>query len=68
MPKLYDIGLMITMNIEEFFETGYSVCSFHLVGHSLGAQVSGLIGRKLKERNPSYELCRITGLDPGETL
>lgn len=59
---------MITMNLEDFFESGYEVCKFHIVGHSLGAQVSGLIGRSLKERNPLNELCRITGLDPGYYL
>lgn len=63
VTKLYKVGLTISFYLEEFFEAGYPVCKFHLIGHSLGAQVSGLIGRSLKGRGK--ELCRITGLDPG---
>ncbi len=64
IPDLHEIGLEIAENLEKFFNFGYPVCSFHLIGHSLGAQVSGLIGRTLKEKDPKLELCRITGLDP----
>ncbi|XP_066297880.1 pancreatic lipase-related protein 2-like [Branchiostoma lanceolatum] len=41
-------------------ETGCSLDQFHLVGHSLGAHTSGLVGARLPG------LPRITGLDPAE--
>lgn len=49
----------------KFFEAGYG--NFHLVGFSLGAQVSGLIGRKVIEKSQGkFVIPRITGLDPGK--
>lgn len=33
-----------------------------------GAQVGGLIGRTLRKENAKHELCRITGLDPGDPV
>lgn len=47
------------------FEFGYG--KFHLVGFSLGAQVVGLIGRKVIEKSHGrFKIPRITGLDPGK--
>lgn len=37
--------------------------NIHLIGHSLGAHVSGAAGRRFQEIN-GYNLPRITGLDP----
>ena len=37
------------------------------MGFSLGAQISGLVGRKLSQKSGnSYKIPRITGLDPGQ--
>lgn len=49
----------------KFYEAGYG--NFHLVGFSLGGQISGLIGRKVIEKSRNrFIIPRITGLDPGQ--
>lgn len=65
LPNLYEIGLNIAKFAKEFFDKGYPVSNFHCIGHSLGSHQCGLIGRSLKDFNSSYELPRITSLDPG---
>ena len=55
----------IAESLLKFFEAGYG--DFHLVGFSLGAQISGLIGRKVIEKSQGkFVIPRITGLDPGK--
>ena len=45
----------------KFYEAGYG--KFHLVGYSLGGQISGVIGRKLIEKSGGrFVIPRITGL------
>lgn len=45
-------------------EAGYT--DFHLIGFSLGAQVSGAIGRSVQFKSQHrFIVPRITGLDPG---
>ncbi|XP_055376067.1 lipase member H-A-like [Condylostylus longicornis] len=48
-----------------FFKNGMNLEKFHFIGHSLGAQLAGLIGRSI-QRNSDGEIKipRITGLDP----
>lgn len=36
----------------------------HIVGHSLGAHVAGVLGSLIKKNNTDYKVERITGLDP----
>lgn len=43
---------------------GFNLDKFHLVGHSLGAQLVGQIGRTAKNSDSKYVFHRITGLDP----
>lgn len=39
--------------------------TFHFIGHSLGAQISGLTAKDYKkETNDTTRIRRITGLDP----
>lgn len=44
---------------------GLDVQKFHVVGHSLGAQLCGYMGRKIiQQSNHAVKLPRITGLEP----
>ncbi|XP_043289188.1 phospholipase A1-like [Venturia canescens] len=38
----------------------------HLVGHSLGAHISGIAAREFREMGSDWRVSRITGLDPAE--
>ncbi|KAH8366473.1 hypothetical protein KR084_010576 [Drosophila pseudotakahashii] len=42
----------------------YVTNHFHLVGHSLGAQIAGSAGRNYRQMSGGLTLKRITGLDP----
>lgn len=45
--------------------SGYDISKIHLVGHSLGGQCIGLVGRHLKKiSNNSYVIPRLYALDP----
>lgn len=49
----------------KLFDSGLPIHSFHLVGHSLGVQVTGYAGRYVQSlSNHRYILPRISGLDP----
>jgi pimeloyl-ACP methyl ester carboxylesterase len=64
LPRLYEIGVQIAKCLKELFVESKNLAeNFHLVGHSLGAQVSGLIGRIIANET-SFKLSRITALDP----
>lgn len=55
----------IATSLIKLFEVGYD--NFHLVGFSLGAQISGEIGRAvIRKSKHKYIVPRITGLDPGQ--
>lgn len=49
--------------IMDLLDMGVSENSIHLIGYSLGAQIAGLAGRRLKRRH-NIVLSRITALDP----
>ena len=40
--------------------------TLHLVGHSLGAHICGVAALELKNRQTSWKVSRITGLDPAQ--
>ncbi|KAF6210752.1 hypothetical protein GE061_013862 [Apolygus lucorum] len=52
------VGRFVTFLIEQ----GLSTENVHLIGHSLGAHVSGFAGKTLKANG--YTAARVTGLDP----
>ncbi|XP_031784889.1 lipase member H-A-like isoform X1 [Nasonia vitripennis] len=53
------VGEAVAGAIDEMVDQGLTSRSIHVVGHSMGAQVAGYAGRRT-----SFELSRITGLDP----
>jgi hypothetical protein len=56
---------MVASGLISIFDKGYS--NFHIVGFSLGAQIAGMIGRKVKQMSKNkHQIARITGLDPGQ--
>ncbi|XP_012138644.2 phospholipase A1 member A-like [Megachile rotundata] len=57
------VGAKVAKSIEKMVEAGVNAKSIHIIGHSLGAQLAGCIGRSLK-----FKLTRITGLDPAGPL
>lgn len=57
------LGVKMADVLIEMFTDGLNVQQFHLVGHSLGGQLSGIIGRNvIKKTNKSIILPRF-GLD-----
>ncbi|XP_076393381.1 pancreatic triacylglycerol lipase-like isoform X2 [Megachile rotundata] len=46
-------------SVEQLVDAGVDADSIYIIGHSLGAQLSGCIGRSLP-----FKISRITGLDP----
>ncbi|XP_008552895.1 lipase member I isoform X1 [Microplitis demolitor] len=59
IQKIKDMARILSDTINSLVELGLDLENFHLIGHSMGAQMAGFIGRYTK-----YELPRITGLDP----
>lgn len=50
------VGTVLAEAVNEMVDQGLPINSIHLVGHSMGAQVAGFLGRQT-----SFELRRITG-------
>ncbi|XP_035710285.1 lipase member H-A-like [Folsomia candida] len=64
---------IVAQRVAEFVswlkDSGFLVLDqIHMVGHSLGAHVSGLAGRNLQAWHNSEKIFRITGLDPAGPL
>ncbi|XP_011505791.1 PREDICTED: lipoprotein lipase-like, partial [Ceratosolen solmsi marchali] len=53
------VGKVISGGINQLISYGISKRSIHLIGHSMGAQIAGIVGRTI-----GFKLSRITGLDP----
>ncbi|XP_039313434.1 pancreatic triacylglycerol lipase isoform X2 [Solenopsis invicta] len=49
------VGDVVASTLEEMVKSGFDMEKFHIVGHSMGGQVAGYIGRKIK-----YQIPRIT--------
>lgn len=51
--------------ILQWFDKGLDDSKLHLIGHSLGAHLAGVIGRDIiRKTNNRRKVYRITGLDP----
>lgn len=49
----------------EMLTEGLEITKFHIVGHSLGGQLAGIIGRTIIEKSQgAAKLKRISALDP----
>lgn len=60
-----ELAVNIAIPLIRLFDAAYG--DFHLIGFSLGAVISGLIGRMVIDKsNNKYIIPRITGLDPGQ--
>ena len=56
---------MLADTFLELINRGLDVNKLHIVGHSLGGQLAGIVARKIKEKsNKTFKLKRITALDP----
>lgn len=65
IPQLKVIAESYALQLREFIESGYPIENIHLVGHSLGGQVVGKIGRQLRKiTNDKMVIQKITALDP----
>ncbi|CAG5099570.1 Similar to Liph: Lipase member H (Rattus norvegicus), partial [Cotesia congregata] len=51
--------IIIANTLDRLIKLGLDLDTFHLIGHSMGAQMAGFVGKYSK-----YTLPRITGLDP----
>ncbi|CAO1411079.1 unnamed protein product [Diamesa hyperborea] len=65
IPNTIQLGAKIGKVLVEMQKVGFNLKTFHIVGHSLGGQLAGFIGRSVIE-NSKKELIipRITALDP----
>ncbi|KAH0539274.1 hypothetical protein KQX54_003442 [Cotesia glomerata] len=57
--QVKDMARIIANTLDRLIELGLDLDTFHLIGHSMGAQMAGFVGKYSK-----YTLPRITGLDP----
>lgn len=63
--QVNDMGTAFAPILMKMFENGLDIEKFHLIGHSLGGQLAGIIGRVLHNQSGnSLMLKRITALDP----
>lgn len=64
-PRLQMTGFEVAKYLKQFIDAGYPSNKIHLIGHSMGGQLVGLIARQLKAiSNKEYVIDRVTGLDP----
>ncbi|XP_077288536.1 phospholipase A1-like [Arctopsyche grandis] len=65
-PNTKKVASAVTNEILKLIEGGVNSNNIHIVGHSLGGQTAGFIGKALQKSN--IKLKRITGLDPAFPL
>ncbi|PBC26668.1 Pancreatic triacylglycerol lipase [Apis cerana cerana] len=59
IQHIYEVGKSVAAALDNMVENGINSKNIHIIGHSLGSELSGIIGR-----NMNYKIGRITGLDP----
>lgn len=57
VQHLYEVGKSVATALDNMIENGINSKNIHIIGHSLGSQLSGIIGR-----NMNYKIGRITGI------
>lgn len=57
------VGKFVANALDDMVENGINPKKIHIIGHSLGAELAGSIGRQMK-----VKISRITGLDPAGPL
>ncbi|XP_018795054.1 PREDICTED: lipase member H-A isoform X1 [Bactrocera latifrons] len=63
------LASVLARNLIAMFEMGLDIDKFHIVGHSLGGQMAGIIGREVYRRNgKTKKLPRLSALDPAFPL
>ncbi|CAO1383460.1 unnamed protein product [Diamesa tonsa] len=70
LPNALKLSGALSDAILQLLNNGLDINKLHIVSHSLGSQLSGLVSRKIQEKssNPSYKIKRITCLDPAFPL
>lgn len=59
------LGSLLAETFLNLINNGLDANKLHIVGHSLGGQMAGIIARKIKEKsNRTIKLKRISALDP----
>lgn len=62
---MLQLGPKMAEVILDWFDEGLNVETFSIVGHSLGGQMSGVIGRSVfKKSRGETQISRISALDP----
>ena len=69
IPNMKKISGIIGKTLLAMKALGFQLNKFHLVGHSLGGQMVGYIGRNVYQNsNKTIKMQRITALDPAGPL
>ncbi|XP_004521443.1 lipase member H-A [Ceratitis capitata] len=63
------LGTVFAKYLTAMFEEGLDINKIHIVGHSLGGQMAGIIGREVYRRNDkTKKIPRLSALDPAFPL
>ncbi|XP_061386543.1 lipase member H-A-like [Musca vetustissima] len=63
------LGPVLAKMLLQQFENGLDIEKFHIVGHSLGGQMAGIVGREIYARSKkTKKIKRISALDPAFPL
>lgn len=59
------IGKTLANKLIDLFNNGLDSTKLHLLGHSMGAHIGGLVARKIYEKSKkAFKIKRVSGLDP----